>query len=315
MAGIGEGIGSLLGAGAGLLFGGEGGMGTRKDIVNLWKDLEAVDFDMSQLPAPQLEMVAQLFPELYNAQIQGEAQQITESPEMREKQALALSQMEDVAREGMTDVDRLEATRAKEAIAQANRRSQASILQNLGARGQLGGGTELAARLAGSEQAGQAGADMGADLVRQSALRRLAGVEGAAGMAGNIRGQDINVASRNAELADRFNALASQLLTNAAQNNAQMRMGAQQYNVGTKQNIANQNVLNQANTAARNQEYLNSLRQTGYENQVQKIKGQSGAMGGLAGAQDIDDYMKKQAYAQMGQGAGGLFDAATGLGF
>lgn len=315
MAGPLEGVGSILGGVGGLLFGGQGGKGTRKDIAKLWSKLEQVDFDMSRLSAPELQVVAQLMPELYDAQIQGEAQQIEGSPEMAEKQATALAQMEDIGREGMTDVDKLQAVQAKEAVAQANRRTQNSILQNLAARGQLGSGDELAARLAGSEQSGQAAADMGADLVRQAALRRLSGIESAAGMAGNIRGQDVAEQTTNANLADRFNALASQLMTQAARDNAATRMGAQEYNVGQKQRVADTNELARADTAARNQEYLNKMRQQSWANKFDTTQQQAGAMGGIAGAEDAEATRRRQAIASLGQGVGGLGDSAFGFGF
>lgn len=306
-SGLGElagGIASLAGAG------GRGGKDEMNRIAYLWDQLQTGGFDMSSLDAPELQMVAEMMPVLREGITPESAPQIAGSPEMRREQLASLAGMRDVATRGTTDVDRLSAQQAQLDAARAGRQQREALLSNLAGRGQLGGGQEIAARLGGLGQQANLQADMGAQLARDAALRRLSAMSEAGSMAGGIRGQDVAQQEANAGLTSRFNELVYGILNNAAAANQQAQQAAQGYNVGMQQDIANLNVGNRYNTALQNLERQNRLRQAEFQQQLAKLQGQTGALQKLGGFNEGRKSAREQGIYDIGGGIGTVADAA-----
>lgn len=159
--------------------------------------------------------------------------------------------------------------------------SRDAVMQNMAARGISGGGADLISQLS-SNQAAQSSAnmqDLGV-LANQSNTALSAGSQ-AAGIASGMQAQDFNQQAAKASAQDAINKFNTQNLNSNNQYNAQTANQAQQYNTG--------------------------LQQTGYQNQVQKAAGISGA--NMAGV----NY--NQAQANMGATqAGGMLSGGVKLG-
>lgn len=321
--GIGEilgGAGSLLGGIFGLSSGNnDAGKKYLKQALAVWQKVQDPTFDFRNLTMDELKVLAEQSPETYQAIIPTEVRQILDSPEMRASQLGALGQIQDIGKQGgLALEDRLAAQEAQRAMAQQSQRNQASVLRNLAERGRLGGGDEIQARLLANQQAGELGRGMASDITRQALARRLGAIQSAAGLSGQIRGQDIGVSQANADITNRFNELAAGLQNQAAQYNAAARERAQGYNVQTRQRVGEQNVANKYNVNEGNLNRQNALQQQMFNNAAAKASGMSGAYGGLAQADYLQQAAKanniQQLAAGAGKVAGGLFDVGAGTG-
>lgn len=209
-------------------------------------------------------------------------QTIGEDPRLRSAQLSALSKLAGLGETGLSAVDELGYQQARDLASQAARSSQAAALQNAQARGVGGSGLEYALREAGSQEgatrAQQAGLQQASDSARMRALYNQAYGD----MLGSVRGQDANIAGRNADIINQFNQL-----------NTGARNQAQQYNLGNRQNISNQNVQqrNQAqltNNDIKNQRFNNAMQKAGgifgaNQGVARGIAGQSAADAGVRG--------------------------------
>jgi hypothetical protein len=313
---LGEAIGGLVGGIAGLAgLGGKGGKSEMKQAAGIWKTLKESNFDFRSLTAPQLRVLGEMMPEVYSAIVPPEAQQITEPGEGREAQLGALSQVQDVAAEGLPAADRQAILEAQQAAAQLQQRGTEATLQNLAARGRLGGGTELAARLAAGSEGANIGADLAGQASAESALRRLAAAGQAGQMGGQLRGADVQTELANKQFVERFNELVAQMQTQAAAQNAAARERAQQYNLQTRQRVGEANPLLKYQTELGNIERQNLLRGQQFGQQATKIAGQSGALGQLGGYKEKRRAQNIGAITDIGAGLGGVGGAALGFGF
>ena len=313
-AGLGSGIGGAIGGIAVLAgAGGKGGEKYHRLALEAWNKLKMVDFDMSKLEPAEQRMVAEIAPQLYDAQIQGDVSLTQDSPEMRESQLRALSQMEEIGETGLRQEDFLAAQDAQRQIGQTQRRYTQSAIQNMAERGRLGAGSELGARMAGGQASSELAASMGRDLQRDAIRNRLNALAMSGQFASDIRGQDVGVSSRRAGERNLFNEWVSALNTNASAANVAAQNQAQYYNVGTAQGISNTNVQNRYANAARNQEYLNDLRQQGFSNQLAKTQGLTRSYQIRGQAKDRERAAKEKAIIETGSGIGGAAGGLFGL--
>lgn len=312
-------VGSDVGGGIGGAIGGIIALATQKglprelrEIISLWRNLQRPDFDMSQLTAPQLSVVAEVAPQFYDAFIQGEVAVPEDQPGIRGAQVRALDQLERVRQEGLPLSERLAAEDQQRALATEAMRTQGSILRQLAERGRAGGGTELALRMAGAQQSSELARGMGSDLAQQAAQNRIQAAYGVGELGRGIRAQDIALSEAKAQHINRFNEMVSQLRTRAAMDAAAARERAQAYNVGTRQRIADTNPFARYETSLANLTRRNQLRQQAFGNEVTRLGGLSGALQEKANAEIAREMARQQNITAIGQGvgsaAGGAFD-------
>src|SRR5262245_43984029 len=178
------GIGGLIGgiavaAGAA----GKGGKKEHKAALDVWKKLQVSDFDYRALSPPELQVLGEYLPEVYQAVVPENFQGVSDSATGRAGQVQSLAQMQQIAGEGLPLVDRLQAQKAAGAVTSAASASQTDALRRLAARGQLGSGDEIQAQLAGSQQGANLARDTANDLATQAALRRMQAIGQSAGQA------------------------------------------------------------------------------------------------------------------------------------
>lgn len=257
-------------------------------------------------------MVAEMFPNFYQAHVPDSVKQASDSPALRSAQVRGLEKIDAVAREGLPLGERLAAQEAGRSLSRESGRVQGGITRNLQERGRAGGGTELQARLAGSQQASEQARGFGSDLAQYGVNNRLQAAQDLISGGGAIRGQDVALSGRNADTVNRFNQFISQMKTGANADNARASERSQGYNIGTRQDTANSNVglRNAFNT--RNQEYLNSMTTQSFQDKLARLNGLSGAYSGLAQGQYAEQSARAAAIQGIGQGVGqaggGLFD-------
>jgi hypothetical protein len=310
---IGAGIGGSI-ASIAVLAGaaGKGGERERKKLVELWTKLQLPNYDLRALDPEELQLVAEYFPNVYEAHIPDEVKTVQDSPELRNAQMRGLSYLERVRDEGLPLEENLAAQEAQRSLAQGSRRIQEGAVRNLQERGRAGGGAEVAARMMGAQQSNELARGMGTDLARQAVMNRLQAASTAGNLAGDIRAQDVNVSGQQADAVNRFNQWVSQLKTGAAQYGADARNQAQGYNVGTKQRVADVNTMNRQEMAQRNQEYSNAMRNQGFSDQLKRLAGLSDAYQGLGQYKDAQQAARAKAIYSLGQGVGRAAGGAFG---
>jgi gas vesicle protein len=313
--GIGSSVGGIVGGIATLLgAGGSGGDRQRKKIVQAWEKLQAVDFDMSRIPEADLKMLATMAPDLVEMVLPLQTPEIQDSITGRGAQTRSLSYLERLRDEGMPLSERAAAQGAMRQVAGAAKGADEAVLQDLGQRGRLGSGDEASARLIAGQNASDLAGVLGQSLAVQGEQNRLAGAQGAANLGGAIRSGDVDVASRNAAQNERYNALVASILNTGNLANQQAKQQAQEYNVGTRQRVGEEKALNRQATATQNIQYPNQLRQQSYDNELQKLRGYTGALAGQAQSEDEKRRAREQAIYSMGSGAGGIAGSIIGGG-
>lgn len=198
---------------------------------------------------PQFD-IREYSPEMFNPTMYGPQQeygyqQISDSPEARAYAMQALQRMAagiDSSVGSQNDLANYEATSAASRLAKG--REQA-IAQQMARRGAMTPGMEMVMR----QQASQDAADNArADAMRNAAataLQRLAGNQAMFGAASNLRGQDIDLATRNTDIINRFNAMNTDmrnwrnnantgLMNDAGKSNTDERNRSQVYNIGRR---------------------------------------------------------------------------------
>jgi hypothetical protein len=196
-------------------------------------DAPLADEDKLRYQVELLRDMGQLTPEMEEA-ILAEAskmEQVSTDPRLKSAQMEALSRLERQGLEGLTLDEEAQIGEIQRQIQSESRRDQEAVLQNMAARGQLGGGAELAARMQAGQSAAENAARSQEQLARLVATRKLEAGMQAGQMAGNIRGQEFQEGSAKAEAADLINRFNTQSRQGVEQRNVGARNQAGQYNL------------------------------------------------------------------------------------
>lgn len=238
----------------------------------------------------------------YNPQ-QYQYQSIDSDPAIRSMQLSALNKMGNLADTGLSDVDKATFSQAQEQANQQARGSREAIQQNAMARGMGGSGLQFAMQEQGNEAANQRAHDQNlqqaSDSARQRALYTQAYGSGLQG----LRGQDTDIASRNANIANQFNQMNTSSANQAQLQNINNQFNAGQQNWQNRMNwmngstgANNQMARGYEGISANNQESRNAGMNTLSKVGGAMIGGPVGAalVGGQAGGQMMNNYYKKQ---------------------
>lgn len=228
-----------------------GGDDSGKDVKRLMQENRAL-YDKLQTPTYD-----EYVPELYDNET-AQYELTSEDPAIRAKQLEALSQLEDLSSEGLSDIDKAVFAQARGEADQIQRQGTQSALQDAQMRGVAGGGLEIALR----ESANQAGAQRANEMATQQAAAAAEGRRQAlnayATQSANVRGQDYNVNKGNTDVINQFNQL----------------------------NTQNRNATGRANVDAKNSavQYNQGMQTQDYNNKLAKINGQTGSNSQIANA-------------------------------
>lgn len=232
-AGVGLGLGAL-GNVVGELFAGQ----SRAKQMELIQ--KAVDqYGNIDMPKLQNVIAEELGPSSFN--------DIKADPRFADAQLSSLNALDQIGKQGLTEKDRADLNETLGMSAQRESAGRARIEEDLGNRGQLGGGAELAMKLSNQQNSANG---MNQNAMRIAAIQKQRAMDAilARGkLAGDIRGQEFGEKSRTAEANDII-----------ARQNAAAREKAKYYNA--------------------------SLPQQQFGNQMQLANARAGAYGGQAGA-------------------------------
>jgi hypothetical protein len=256
---------------------------------------------------PQLE---QQFPE-----IKSQMADIEIDPRLKEAQATALSGIQERAEMGLTPAEQAELDSITREATEVGSAQRASAIQQAGRRGLGGSGMELAAQLAGAQQAqdlaSQASQDKSAQIfeAKQRALANLANV------AGSQRGQEFGEQAKQASAADiiaQFNRQqqSGTQSRNIAQQNQAELMRQQALQGQEEARVAARNVEEQQRVAATQQQFSNEMQKAGAASGAYTGAGQQAAAGG---AQQAANTMTQA--SGLGQIGAGIASAVGTSGF
>lgn len=204
-----------------------------------------VEYDFSKFTPQMYEVVGTYAPEIAPL-VKEQAPQLIEDTaigvEGLEAQQGALRRLQQIADGGIDPqfAQRMhEAERSAQGAAQSR---QESILQDYARRGLLGSGGQLASDLSAAEGAMERGAAMSQDAATQAYLNQLQALQGSAALGGQIRGQELDIADRNAAIANAYNQRTSAAYQKYYQDAANTRNEATLRNLREKQGVFDKNV-------------------------------------------------------------------------
>lgn len=191
----------------------------------------------------QLRQAGVLTPEL-EAQVTAQPtafQNIQEDTGLRDRQVKALSELSKRGRAGLTPEERAEFNKSRQEVQRDLQGKNEQIINDMAMRGQAGGGAEIAARMLATQE-GADRASEEADRIQAAASQRaLQAIMMESDAAGNIRGQDFQVASAKANAADEMNRFNTTNQIAINQRNVGTQNVAQEANLGNKQRIQDTN--------------------------------------------------------------------------
>lgn len=307
-AGLGGGLGGIAG-GLATLFGvgGSGGDKQRQQAVLAWQNLQAVDFDLSKIPPADLQVLQEIRPDLVEMILPMQSPEIQDSIQGRGAMVRGLGRLEQYAQEGLPAQERGAIMDAQRQLGGQIQMGQEAVMRDLGERGRLGAGDEAAARMIAAQTQSDLAGRQGRDLASLISQNRMGAAGQAASLGQALRAGDINLSQARAQQSERYNQAVADILNQGALANQAARQGAQAYNVGQRNEVLGiQKPLNVQQTAQANIANTNALRQMGYENKLEQLRGYSGALAGQANAEDIKRRNKLQAISSIGQGIGGI---------
>lgn len=230
--------------------------------------------------------------------------QIKEDPSLKDAQMRALESLTKSGRTGLTAQDRLAYNKLRQETQRDSEAKRQQIIQNMQARGQSGGGAELAASLMSAQAAADQQSMGGDQLAAGAAERALMALSQAGQLGGQVRGQDLDYNRTVSAAEDEMNRFNIQNAVNRQQRNVGSKNSAQAANLQNEQQIMNAN----AQMANQEQARQSQERQNYYAQLAQRAQSRANARLGQANIQSG----KAADTANMFQGIGSGVGAAAG---
>lgn len=166
---------------------------------------------------------------------------ISEDPRLRGTEMDALQRLVDQG----SAVGQAKAEAAKYgALDEANqlaRGREGAIRNRMAQAGQSGSGMDAIMQAQAAQSAANRARSGTMDAVHMAALEKLANEQAIMGAAGNVRGQDLNVASPNADIINKFNVFNTEAANRIAEMNTGQQNQAALRNLNTRQDISGRN--------------------------------------------------------------------------
>lgn len=301
----------LAGAGANVLGGVLGGNAAKKGAAQAAAAQQAMYeknvalLESVGIPSIEAQEIALKSPEYVGdlvAEAQGESAltEIATDPILRQNQMNALAQTKELSEQGLSTVDRIAMDEANQEATQADKARRAQILSQMAQRGTADSGVQLAMQLASAQEANQ-GANQAANNVAKNAYNnRIAAMQNLASQSAGMEQADYGRQAQAATAQDAIQRF-----------NVGTRNQTAQQNQANRQNIANQ----QASTANQQEMYNKGLIQQDYNNRLSRAQSQIGLNTGAGQNQAANALTAGQGKASMFSSIGqGLGNAATAYG-
>ncbi len=170
-------------------------------------------------------------------------------------------------------------------------------------RGMSGSGFELAARLQGQQGAADRQSENALKIAAQAQDRALQSIMGAGEMAGKLQGQDFSQQAQKASAMDAINRFNTQNMRDVNAANVGLMNHAQEYNLGQRQRISDQNTQ----VANQQEQYNKGLSQQNYENQLKRLQGMQGTANARSGLEQQQGQLAGNTIGGFGQGMSNYF--------
>lgn len=251
------------------------------------------NFSMQQLEPTQIELLSQYEPDL-PAFIAMEDPELLEKTDLAEEgmgaQLEALQRFRDIAETGEDPAMDAKLDLASRRSQQEAQSRTESILQDLARRGTLGSGIGAALQQEAALGSMSNLADQASMEAIASYENQLQAMRDAAGLGQDVFGQEMDIQSRNVDIMNRFNELATQREQSYLDRISDMKNQAKLRNLGEEQRVYEQNVTRGDQAAVRerdryddiaqqrraeemaNIDYLNQLKSQGFADQ-QAVQG------------------------------------------
>lgn len=261
------------------------------------------DFDMSRVSPELYQSVGKFIPEVAPLIEEARPELVRDSEigmEGLDAQRDALQRMREIGRgEGDPMLDARLAQASDQAQIAAQSRGE-SILQDAARRGTLGSGQMLAQQLQAASDAQSRAAQQGDMAAMESYRQGLQAMRDSASLGGQIRGQELDLASQNAMLMNDYNQRATRSRQAYQDRLAQMRNEAQIRNLENEQRIAEQNVDLSNEMDIYNRERLDELKDRRRSQTLGEIDRQNRIIGAEAdwrrGERDRGDRLTQQKF-------------------
>jgi hypothetical protein len=193
-----------------------------------------------------------------------ETAQIKEDPSLRNAEMEVINTLGLVSRGGLRPEDRLAYNELRQKTQQDAESKRQQILQSMQAQGQGGSGNALIAQLQAGQAAEDAASAQSDRLAAQASQNALQALNSRLSAAGNVRGQDLNIAQTRAQAIDDRNRFLYENSRATQQANINARNNAQQANLQNAQRLSEMNVTQgnqelQRQTEAKRQYFNDSL--------------------------------------------------------
>jgi hypothetical protein len=217
----------------------------RKRIEDLIRKFQSEDAGQASISPEEYKLLGTYTPEIANYVKEKAPEVIKTTNAMREGQSAqldALRRLRDISRQDkdpalMAQLD-LAAQRAQ---SEAQSRQQ-SVLQDAQRRGQGGSLGNLVSQMQGGEAAMTRNAEQGRLAAIEAYRNKLSAMRDSATLGGQIRGQDIDLQGRNANIINSFNQRAATGANQYLQGAADTRNRGQMFNLEAAQGISDKNV-------------------------------------------------------------------------
>ncbi len=283
----------------------------RDEMIDNAYGIKAPEFDARDFQ--QVQYAGDVRPDMYGTPEAATYETISEDPRTREMAMQALQRMQGFVDQNASGQEALGRQQSLDAASQMAGSREGAIRAQAARRGQSGAGLDMVLQ----QQAAQAGAGQAQQGMlnanAQAALQRMMGTQGVMQGASQMRGQDADIAARNAAIINAFNMynVGQRNMTNQA--NVDARNQAQYQNRGARQGVMGQNTgINNAGIMRNDQNAMNKFgaaaQRVGMINSAlgggANAAHQSGADGIEAGKVAYDNY--KSMMSSMGGSMGGM---------
>jgi len=194
-------------------------------------------------------------------------------PRLKAQQEETLFDMRDISKTGMTAMDEADLARIASQESQAERGQREALIQQAQQRGLRGSGMDFASQLANQQGGATRRSARDTEVAGQASQRRMAALQEAGAMAGQLRSQEYGEqadVAKAQQMIDQFNTQNKQ---------AQLAERSRQQNIANQANLSNAQRIMDQNVDLANQEerYRQSIAQQNFQNQLALSSEKAGA--------------------------------------
>jgi hypothetical protein len=310
-----KGIGDLLGGAIGGLASAGDQNEARKALAKALKEIDAIGAgpDLAkQIFYKEFKSAGVLTPEIEKAvdQTVSKTAQIQEDPAFKKAQMGALSAIQQRGRTGFTPEEMAQLRQERATAERSAEAKRQQILSGLRARGALDSGAGVAAQLQSADELAAQQSMLSDQSSAMAGQRALSALMQSGQLAGQVRGQEFDIARTKAGAEDEMNRFNVTNKMAQEQRRVERENQARQYNLAQQQQLMNMNVQQQNAELLRQRQAQQQM----YDNEVRRRQLRSQAQMGKAGQFQQQAAATQKTWGDIGSGLGSGGMALYGMG-